>query len=119
MRDFEECKKAVSAAINAGYRHFDTAYFYDNEELLGEAFRQLIAESNGQLKREDLFIVSKCWNTFHSNKRVKLNLDLILKRLGEGFDYIDLVRIIITKNFLNKYSVKLTNLVSNALAFWI
>lgn len=44
-------------AIDAGYRHFDTAYFYENEAEVGEAIREKIAE--GVIKREDVYIVTK------------------------------------------------------------
>ncbi len=59
-----------------------------NEEHVGRGLREAIAESNGQLKREDFFVVSKCWNTFHSKEKAKKSLEEVLKRLG--FDYLDL-----------------------------
>lgn len=80
---------AIKAALAAGYRHFDCAYVYENEHIIGKALNDAIAESNGQLKREDLFITSKVWNTFHSKSAVETHLDDCLKKFG--FDYLDLL----------------------------
>ena len=43
--------------MEAGYRHFDTAFMYKNEEAIGEVFREWML--NGKIKREDLFITTK------------------------------------------------------------
>ena len=62
----ETLTKAIKYAISIGYRHFDLAWLYGNEDVIGTALRAAIDESNGKLKREDFFLVSKVWNTFHS-----------------------------------------------------
>ena len=86
--DEQELITAVKTSISAGYRHFDCAYFYNNENIIGKAIHESIAESKGNLRREDFYIVSKCWNTFHSRENVFDCLDKILANLK--FDYIDL-----------------------------
>src|ERR1035437_6027721 len=52
----ETCIASVNAALETGYRHFDTAQVYGNEAFLGEA----LADAN--LPREELFITTKIWN---------------------------------------------------------
>lgn len=78
--------KSVKEAIDAGYRHFDSAFIYHNEEEVGEAIREKIAE--GAVKREELFITTKLWNTFHKEGQVVPACKLSLKNLG--LDYVDL-----------------------------
>lgn len=81
-------KQAVKHAIKVGYRHIDCAWVYGNEDAIGQAIKESIAESNGTLKREDLYIVSKLWNTFHSKHLVKGIFSETLSKLD--LQYIDL-----------------------------
>ena len=75
-------KKAVLAALAAGYRHVDTAAIYGNEAPVGAA----IAESG--LPREQVFVTTKLWNQEQGYDRALRAFDASLKRLG--LDYVDL-----------------------------
>ncbi|KAN0100330.1 NADP-dependent oxidoreductase domain containing protein [Tylopilus felleus] len=80
------CADTVYDAIKAGYRLLDGAGDYGNEKEAGEGVRRAIAE--GIVKREDLFITSKLWNTFHAHDHVK---QITKKQLQLwGIDYFDL-----------------------------
>jgi len=78
--------RAVRTAIDAGYRHIDCAYIYQNEEEVGKAITDCIKE--GKVKREDLFIVSKLWLTYFRRDRVQLCIKKILEKLNTP--YLDL-----------------------------
>lgn len=83
-----DVNNAIKSAIKAGYRHFDLAWFYKNEDVIGSALKEAIEESNGALKREDLYLVSKVWNTHHTKEQAVLSLNETLANLK--VDYIDL-----------------------------
>lgn len=76
----------VYNAIKAGYRLFDGACDYGNEVECGQGVARAIAD--GLVKREELFIVSKLWNTFHDGERVE---PIVKKQLADwGLEYFDL-----------------------------
>ncbi|KAK6884884.1 D-arabinose dehydrogenase [NAD(P)+] heavy chain [Candida tropicalis] len=82
--DPKDVKDQVKAAIEAGYRHIDTAWYYGTEKYIGEALKELFDE--GIIKREDLFITTKVWPSFWHNP--EKSLDVSLNELG--LDYVDL-----------------------------
>ncbi|KAJ5569759.1 uncharacterized protein N7459_009189 [Penicillium hispanicum] len=79
-----EVSRAVYHAIKVGYRHIDTALCYGNENEVGEGIKKAIDEKI--VKREDLFVTTKLWCSFHA--RVEEGLQTSLDDLG--LDYLDL-----------------------------
>lgn len=78
----QQTKEAVLKAIEVGYRHFDTAQAYFNEDGVGEA----IAESG--IDRSEFFITTKVWHSHHGYEKTKEACEESLKKLQT--DYIDL-----------------------------
>lgn len=72
----------LKTAIEAGYRYFDTASFYQTEEFLGQAMKE------SGIPREEFFLVSKMWKDEMGYEETKKALDNSLKRLGT--DYLDI-----------------------------
>jgi 2,5-diketo-D-gluconate reductase A len=77
-----ETAQAVTAALEAGYRHIDTAEMYRNERGVGEAVR-----ASG-LDRADVYVTSKLSNACHEPDEARRAFDRTLSELG--FDYVDL-----------------------------
>jgi D-xylose reductase len=80
------CADAVYNAIKAGYRHLDSACDYGNEVQVGEGIKRAI--DDGLCTREDLWVTSKLWNTYHAKAHVKPALEKTLADLQ--LDYLDL-----------------------------
>lgn len=78
-----EVAAAVEHALKSGYTHIDAAYVYGNEKEVGEGLKKAFESG---VKREDVFVTSKLWCTFHRDPIKCLNETL--ERLG--LEYIDL-----------------------------
>jgi len=82
----DRCADTVFNAIKVGYRLLDGAGDYGNEREAGEGVRRALAE--GIVKRDELFITSKLWNTFHTHDHAKAATKMQLELWG--LDYFDL-----------------------------
>jgi 2,5-diketo-D-gluconate reductase A len=78
----DQTEAAVSTALRAGYRHIDTAAAYRNERETGRAI------ANSDLARDDVFVVTKLWNSDQGYDTTMAAFDASLTRLG--LDYLDL-----------------------------
>jgi 2,5-diketo-D-gluconate reductase A len=74
--------EAVLTALDAGYRHIDTAAFYENERAVGEAVRR------SGIPRDEVFVTTKVWWTDNGYDSTLRSFDASLKRLG--FETVDL-----------------------------
>jgi len=81
----EDARKAVTTALELGYRHIDTAVLYDNEAAVGDA----IASSG--LGRDNLFLTTKVWHTELAPEALQSSIEGSLQRLGT--DHVDLLLI--------------------------
>ena len=78
-------RQSVKTALEVGFRHFDCAERYRNEAVIGEAMQEVFKA--GAIKREDVFITTKLWNTNHRPERVKPAFEGSCHRLQ--IDYVD------------------------------
>jgi diketogulonate reductase-like aldo/keto reductase len=79
-------KTATKAALEAGFRVIDTAERYRTEREVGEAMQEVFEA--GKIKREDVFVITKLWNTNHRPERVKPAFEASLKKLH--LDFVEL-----------------------------
>lgn len=79
-----EVRNAVYHALKCGYKHIDAAFVYGNEEEVGDGIRRALEDH--VITREELFVTSKLWCTYHRNPQKCL--DEGLEKLG--LDYVDL-----------------------------
>jgi alcohol dehydrogenase (NADP+) len=82
----KQVSDAVYGAIKAGYRFFDGASAYRNEDLIGTVYERALKE--GIVRRDELFISSKLWNDMHEKGNVLISCATTLKNLR--LDYLDL-----------------------------
>jgi alcohol dehydrogenase (NADP+) len=78
-------KQATQTALEVGFRHLDCAERYRNEEPVGEVMQAAFKE--GTIRREDVFVTTKLWNTNHRPERVKPAFEASCRRLQ--IDYVD------------------------------
>ena len=83
----EAAADTVVEAIRLGYRHLDGACDYGNEAEVGEGIRRAVVEE-GLCTRDELWVTSKLWNTFHAPEHVRPALEKSLEDLD--LDFLDL-----------------------------
>ncbi|QWB99894.1 aldo/keto reductase [Mycoplasmatota bacterium] len=89
----EDAYNAVLTALKAGYRHIDTAAIYGNEEAVGKAIK------DSGIKRKDIFVTTKLWNTEQGYQTTIKAFNESLQKLG--LDYVDLYLIHWFKGYEN------------------
>lgn len=87
INDHKVCENAVYNAIKVGYRMIDTAYFYGNEQAVGNAIARAINDK--LVTRQELFIVTKIWLTDYGYEKAYKSINRSLMLLG--LDYLDLI----------------------------
>ena len=80
-------KKAIPMALASGYRSFDCADLYDNQDQVGKVLKKAMQDQ--MVDRADLFIISKLWNTCHRPEYVEASVRKTLEDLQ--FSYLDLL----------------------------
>jgi diketogulonate reductase-like aldo/keto reductase len=78
-------QQATKTALETGFRHLDCAERYRNEEAVGDAMQAVFKA--GMIRRDDVFVTTKLWNSNHRPERVKPALEASLRRLQ--LDYAD------------------------------
>ena len=79
----DKVESIVRTAIELGYRHFDTARLYDNEEAVGRALNN--AFKAGDVVREDVYVVSKLWHDQHGTDEAKQGFAQSLRKRDVGY----------------------------------
>jgi D-xylose reductase len=81
-----QAARAIEEAVRCGYRHFDCACDYGNEAEVGAGLQHVL--QSGICRREDLWVSSKLWNTYHAQQHVRLAVERSLRDLQ--VEYLDL-----------------------------
>ncbi|CDR41950.1 CYFA0S08e01926g1_1 [Cyberlindnera fabianii] len=84
-----EAPSLVYKALDAGYRHLDTAIYYGNEREVGEGIAKWISDDPSR-KRDDVFYTSKLW-TFNTYSRAKEEIERAFSQVEHSLGYIDLL----------------------------
>jgi diketogulonate reductase-like aldo/keto reductase len=83
--DLVATQQATKTALEVGFRHLDCAERYRNEEAVGDAMQAVFKA--GTIRRDDVFVTTKLWNTNHRPERVKPAFDASCRRLQ--VDYVN------------------------------
>jgi alcohol dehydrogenase (NADP+) len=78
-------KQAIKTALEVGFRHFDCAERYRNEDAVGDAMQEVFKA--GAVQRKDIFVTTKLWNNNHRPERVRPSFEASRRRLQ--LDYLD------------------------------
>ena len=105
IEDEKVAVNSVREAIKTGYRHIDTASFYKNEENVGNGIREGLKHTG--LKRKDIFVTTKVWNTEQGYENTLNAFSNSLQRLN--MDYIDLYLIHwpVTKDYADEWQSRI------------
>ncbi|MCR5580451.1 MAG: aldo/keto reductase [Pseudobutyrivibrio sp.] len=86
IKDLSEAYNSVKSALELGYRHIDTAAFYENEAAVADAIKDFIA--TGAATREEIFVTSKAWKTELGYEKTLAAFDKTMDEMQ--MDYLDL-----------------------------
>lgn len=82
VKDYNDLDCSIKTALDIGYRHIDTASFYENEDMIGKILKE------SSVSRDEIFLATKLWNTDHGYEKTLNAFNESLKKLDT--DYIDL-----------------------------
>lgn len=103
----------VEVAVRNGYRHLDLAHVYENQVEIGETLKKVIPSV---VKREELFITGKLWNSSHKAADVEKELDLTLQELG--LDYLDLYCMLFNFGYLVHSLIACSDSLASSIRVW-